>query len=95
MKEDASLFSQTCADFNESEKYFKCILIRISFNSKSAVTMDNKLFLLLFEQMGLRSYSTWFQSQWQLLETTCSMFLNSKIAFISGVRLRPTDDKHS
>lgn len=75
MKEDASLFSQTCADCNESEKYFKCVLICISFNCKSAVTMDNILFLLLFEQMGLRSYSTWFQSQWQLLETTCSMFL--------------------
>lgn len=38
MKEDASLFSQGSADFEKSEKYFKCILISISCSSNSVVT---------------------------------------------------------
>lgn len=40
MKDDAYLFSESSADFHESEKYFKCILISTSCSSDSAVTKD-------------------------------------------------------
>lgn len=38
MKDNVSLFSESSADFNTSEKYFKCILISASCSSNSAVT---------------------------------------------------------
>lgn len=38
MTDNASLFSESSADFNKSEKYFECILMSASCSSNSAVT---------------------------------------------------------